>query len=63
MLDLFVNRIVLITPLAFIVRSAWMVSMVMPLTEHLVTARNVHVKVHAPQREYALQGNACTPIK
>jgi len=23
--------------------------MVMPLTEHLVTARNVHVKVHEPQ--------------
>jgi len=40
---------VLTTLLAFTARSVWMVSMVTPLTEHLVTARNVHVKVHEPQ--------------
>jgi len=54
---------VLTTLLAFTARSVWMVSMVTPLTEHLVTARNVHVKVHEPQREYALHGNNSTPIK
>jgi len=53
---------VLITLLASIARSVWMVSMVMPLTEHLVTARNVHVKVHEPQREYKLHGNTSIPI-
>ena len=29
-----------------------MVSMVMPLMELLVTARNVHVRIHEQQREY-----------
>lgn len=54
LLDLFVYRTVLTTLLGFIVRSVWMVSMVMPLMELLATARNVHARVREQQREYAL---------
>ena len=50
------TRTVLITPLAFTVRSVWTVSMVMPLMELLVTAKNAHVRVHAQPRE-------CAPIE
>lgn len=50
----FFDRIVLITLLAFTVRSVWIVSMVMPLMELLETARSAHVKVRERQREYLL---------
>ena len=63
LLCLFVYRIVLTSPLASTARSVWMVSMVMRLTEHPLTARNVHAKVHEPQRECALHANTRTPRK